>query len=56
MDLRGNWKTCDSFMEFLVEHAERDVSDVSRIDIAGFRNELAGKLSTDTVNRLRTSI
>jgi hypothetical protein len=56
MDLRGNWKTSDSFMEFLVEHAERDVSDVSRIDIVGFRRELAGKLSTDTVNRLGNSI
>src|SRR5262249_8632666 len=44
-------KTCESFMESLGERAERDVSDVSRVDIVGFRNELAGKLSTDTVNR-----
>ena len=44
-------KTCDSFMKFLAEGAERDVSNVSRSDIVSFRNELAGKLSTDTVNR-----
>jgi integrase len=44
-------KTCDSFIEFLAERAERDVSDISRVDIVSFRNELAGKLSTDTVNR-----
>jgi site-specific recombinase XerD len=44
-------KTCDSFMESLAERAERDVSDVSRGDIVSFRNGLAGKLSTDSVNR-----
>jgi integrase len=38
-------------MEYLAERAERDVSDVGRADIVSFRNELAGKLSTDTVNR-----
>jgi hypothetical protein len=31
-------KTCDSFIESLAARAERDVSDVSRVDIVSFRN------------------
>jgi len=43
-------KTAETFAAFLGPRADRDINDVSRADIAGFRNSLAKSKSTDTTN------
>lgn len=44
-------KTAESFLEHMGDRADRDISDVTRADVVKFRNELAGRLSADTINR-----
>src|ERR1700693_3287752 len=44
-------KTISAFCEFLKERADHDLADLTRADIVRFRNELAKRLSPDTVNR-----
>jgi integrase len=43
-------KTTEVFCEFLSARADRDILDISRADIVGFRNHLAKTRSTDTAN------
>jgi len=44
-------KTVQRFLEFLLDRADQDIADIVRSDIVKFRNELAGKLASDTTNR-----
>jgi len=44
-------KTTDSFLEAMEEKAEKDMSEVTRVDIISFRNDLGEHLSATTVNR-----
>ena len=39
-----------SFLAFLGERAEQDINNITRNDVTGFRNDLAGKISPVTVN------
>jgi integrase len=43
--------TFEAICEFLGPRADRDMLDIGRSDLVGFRNELAKKLSPDTTNR-----
>jgi integrase len=43
-------KTVELFCEYLGPRADRDIVDVSRADVVGFRNQLAKCRSTDTTN------
>jgi integrase len=43
-------KTVELFCEYLGPRADRDIIDVSRADVVGFRNQLAKTRSTDTTN------
>jgi integrase len=43
-------KTVELFAEYLGPRAERDITDVSRADVVGFRNQLAKTRRVDTVN------
>ena len=43
-------KTAETFAHFLGARADRDINDISRADIIGFRNDLAKTRSTDTTN------
>jgi integrase len=44
-------KTISTFVEFLGEKANRDLTEISRRDLIDFRNDLAGKVASGTVNK-----
>jgi integrase len=44
-------KVVERFLDYLGEAADRDIADIVRKDLVGFRNSLAASLSSDTVNR-----
>ena len=43
--------TISAFLDFLGSKADRDLSEVARADLIAFRNSLAGKLSSTSINR-----
>jgi site-specific recombinase XerD len=43
--------TISAFLDFLGSKADRDLSEVTRADLIAFRNSLAGKLSSTSINR-----
>lgn len=43
--------TTKAFLSFLGERAKGDIADVSREQVLAFRNELDGRLASDTTNR-----
>jgi site-specific recombinase XerD len=43
--------TIFAFLDFLGSKADRDLSEVARADLIAFRNSLAGKLSSTSINR-----
>jgi hypothetical protein len=44
-------RTTDSFLQFLGPRADKDLAEITRNDVVGFRNEIAKTRDADTTNR-----